>query len=223
MLYVSDNFVWLLLVFLTWPSSPASCKSLVNGRLDSGSSKSLLGPLHARALPNTRLCDAFGIDNAFTTTYVIRYKAFLKEARNLVQTDRWDEIRDFTIEVIKSSQTAHEANLEGILLVPFVGTIVLTVILYFFFNASIEDLNKSTVQMVAEKINDLWENPLDIILPTYETLWQVVLRCFMELRFRDVKIRPRAKTVFNKFLATLTPAQLDAGIEDIASDATSVR
>ena len=136
--------------------SPASCKSLVNGRLDSGSSKSLLGPLHARALPNTRLCDAFGIDNAFTTTYVIRYKAFLKEARNLVQTDRWDEIRDFTIEVIKSSQTAHEANLEGILLVPFVGTIVLTVILYFFFNASIEDLNKSTVQMVAEKINDLW-------------------------------------------------------------------
>ena len=92
---MSDNFVWLLpaslglsyLIFfvgqhrqpnskhkLVLYHSPGSCKS----RLDRGSSKTILELLHARALPYNFLDDASGIDYAFTTTDVIRYKTFLQ-------------------------------------------------------------------------------------------------------------------------------------------------
>ena len=30
------------------------------------------------------------------------------------------------------------------------------------------------------------ENPLNWIIPAYETMWRVVLRCFLEVRFRNV-------------------------------------
>ncbi|MCJ1241823.1 hypothetical protein MMC14_009829 [Varicellaria rhodocarpa] len=56
------------------------------------------------------------------------------------------------------------------------------------------------------------ENPLNIILPAYETLWRVVLRCFIEVRFRDPEVRGRAKTVFDKFLATPTRTQLESSV-----------
>lgn len=41
-------------------------------------------------------------------------------------------------------------------------------------------------------------NPLNLIIPAYETMWRVALRCFMEIRLRH----PQYRSVFDDFLAS---------------------
>ena len=269
------------LAFFIWPQKPSTsepqivpyrnpelCKSLLNGNFGGGSSASSQEDLlHARALPNTRLYNAFGINNAFTTSDTSRYTTFVDEAKSLLKTGQWDQIRDVAIKLIKSYQRKYEADVEGILLAPFVGTRVLIVIFHVFFDASTKDVDESLAQLVAEDINNQWvlskvkplqylrlradqevlrtrlneilakshatltsefakENPLNIILPAYETLWRVVLRCFIELQFRGVEGRDHARQVLAKFLATPTRTQFNIAIEDdrtIQHHATSAK
>lgn len=45
------------------------------------------------------------------------------------------------------------------------------------------------------------DNPLNLILPAYETMWRVVLRCFLELRFRAPDSAPDARQILATFLA----------------------
>ena len=52
------------------------------------------------------------------------------------------------------------------------------------------------------------QNPLNLILPAYETLWRVVLFCFIEVTFRH-GARAEWKQVLNDFLADPTNARFE--------------
>jgi hypothetical protein len=69
------------------------------------------------------------------------------------------------------------------------------------------------------------ENPLNIILPTYETLWRVVLRCFLEVSFRNTfEITREWQGLFEGFLENPTPKQFSertgrSSVQDIVKEA----
>ena len=52
------------------------------------------------------------------------------------------------------------------------------------------------------------ENPLNLILPAYETMWRVALFCFMEVTFRP-GARPEWRKVLDEFLADPTKARFE--------------
>ncbi|TGO28251.1 hypothetical protein BPAE_0030g00370 [Botrytis paeoniae] len=52
------------------------------------------------------------------------------------------------------------------------------------------------------------ENPLNVLLPAYETLWRIVLRCFLEISFRHSSdIADEWKDVLSRFLMNMTADQ----------------
>lgn len=62
------------------------------------------------------------------------------------------------------------------------------------------------------------DNPLNIILPAYETLWRIVLRCYLEIRFRSSYDDRCAWTrLFSKFLSDATQANFEARLDDQVS------
>ncbi|KAF2214533.1 hypothetical protein CERZMDRAFT_110817 [Cercospora zeae-maydis SCOH1-5] len=60
---------------------------------------------------------------------------------------------------------------------------------------------------------DRKENPLNFILPGYETIWRVVLRCFLELSARGHPNSGDWTRSLKDFLNTPTPAQLGHGVD----------
>ncbi|KAI9704154.1 MAG: hypothetical protein M1836_007015 [Candelina mexicana] len=56
--------------------------------------------------------------------------------------------------------------------------------------------------------NDPRKNPLNLILPAYETMWRIVLRCFLEVRFRNAKSCPAYIESFETFYANPTLPKL---------------
>jgi cytochrome P450 len=67
------------------------------------------------------------------------------------------------------------------------------------------------------------DNPLNILLSTYETLWRVVLRCFLEVSFRNSSDITEWKVMFEKFLENPTPQQFSEGkgrssVQDIVKE-----
>ncbi|TVY17847.1 Cytochrome P450 [Lachnellula arida] len=55
------------------------------------------------------------------------------------------------------------------------------------------------------------DNPLNIILPAYETLWRVVFRCFLEIRFRpSFDDRCAWTKLFSKLLSDPTQSNFEA-------------
>ncbi|TGO08257.1 hypothetical protein BTUL_0217g00010 [Botrytis tulipae] len=54
------------------------------------------------------------------------------------------------------------------------------------------------------------ENPLNILLPAYETLWRIVLRCFLEISFRHSSdLAAEWKDLLTRFLTNMTAEQFD--------------
>ncbi|PQE09926.1 Cytochrome P450 protein [Rutstroemia sp. NJR-2017a BVV2] len=67
------------------------------------------------------------------------------------------------------------------------------------------------------------ENPLNILLPTYETLWRVVFRCFLEVSFRNPSHITEWKGLFERFLENPTPRQFSerkgrSAVQDIVKE-----
>lgn len=151
--------------------------------------------LFSRAIANSRLIGAFGIDNAFTTTDQEWKTNFTKLAARLLQVAPnrsrygWEQIRQ-------------KADLRMTFAI--------------FFHIDPKTVSYQTAKGIANEINKLWlvskcstnipkwtdqtdlhkllesvvpskspldqvHNPMNIILPAYETLWRVVLRCFIEI------------------------------------------
>ncbi|MCJ1481796.1 hypothetical protein MMC06_001955 [Schaereria dolodes] len=53
-------------------------------------------------------------------------------------------------------------------------------------------------------------NALDLILPAYETLWRIVLRCFLEVRFRTGQTSGEWRQLFLAYLEDPTKPMLEA-------------
>lgn len=51
------------------------------------------------------------------------------------------------------------------------------------------------------------ETPMNFIIPAYETLWRVVLHCFIEVAFRHPSSKPAWRSVLAAYLAKPTAAQ----------------
>lgn len=54
------------------------------------------------------------------------------------------------------------------------------------------------------------ENPLNFILPAYETMWRIVLRCFLELQFRSGDDSPAWRRVLAGFLRDPTRVKYES-------------
>jgi hypothetical protein len=181
-----------------------------------------LTPLASRALPNQRLVTAFGIDNSFTTTSYARHKTFRSSVEHLLRlsSTSWQQ----TSTVAQALLRNHTNTLH---LVPFVRQYVLTTILHIFF-PDFTPFQSDAVVELGDLIHSLWlqskvgttpansqqrlqdtllrlfpgitENPLDVLLPAYETLWRAVLRCFLEVQFRAGKKAPAWRKLLAQYL-----------------------
>ncbi|PQE23463.1 Cytochrome P450 protein [Rutstroemia sp. NJR-2017a BBW] len=68
------------------------------------------------------------------------------------------------------------------------------------------------------------DNPLNLLLPTYETLWRVVLRCFLEVSFRNKSESTGWQGLFEEFLENPTSKQFSkrtgrSSVQDIVNEA----
>ncbi len=70
------------------------------------------------------------------------------------------------------------------------------------------------------------ENPPNLILPAYETMWRIVLRCFLEARFRSGRASSGFSRLFNSFLKEPTlsvlkkiPEDCEVCVEHIVNEA----
>ncbi|OCK87808.1 uncharacterized protein K441DRAFT_670129 [Cenococcum geophilum 1.58] len=174
--------------------------------------------IFSRAIPNSRLIGAFGIDNAFTTKDQQQKAIFTKLAANFLQVSSnksyydWDQLRQKAKCIVKDTLVGHHT----FVLVPLVQSLTLRMTFAIFFCVDPETVNYQTAKDIADGINKLWlaskdstnipkwtnqnnlhrllesvipgkspldrvHNPMNVILPAYETLWRVVLRCFIEI------------------------------------------
>ncbi|KAL9094031.1 MAG: hypothetical protein Q9165_003701 [Trypethelium subeluteriae] len=195
----------------------------MEGCVDDGNRelKNTLSKTASRAYPNSRLQIAFGIDNAFTTTdskFRMKFKGVA--SRHLKQFDkRWysagetarlfvqkalDQAKksvkpfmDADVSSIKDDDLSFIAKEINRLWISSKKTSTLEhwkqqVKLHEALDAACPDSDCS----IPEK------NPLNLILPSYDTLWRIVLRCFMEVafcEFADRKVLWRMR--FSEFLA----------------------
>lgn len=54
-------------------------------------------------------------------------------------------------------------------------------------------------------------NPMNLLLPAYETMWRVVLRCFLEIRYREAENGLEWSTVLTEYLEVLGNAEDQRG------------
>ncbi|KAI1374251.1 cytochrome P450 [Hypoxylon crocopeplum] len=187
---------------------------------------SLTDRLRARAIPNQRLVEAFGIDSSFTTTDPTIHSNFLQSARHAMgkmSTEKWIDM--FNVAQTALNQTvAHIApsRQQALPLARLARVFVFTSILHVFFDVQPDAIDIDDAVRATEAINTLWVqskdggqpaprresqeqllaalrrllpacfpceprgNPLNTIIPAYETMWRAVLLAFVCAGFRGV-------------------------------------
>lgn len=90
-------------------------------------------------------------------------------------------------------------------------------------NSKVEQALKSNSSIIKIFIRDTFQsgeiesreglsNPFNIILPAYETLWRVVLRCFLEVRYRSTESELHLyRDLFKRFHTHPTKSVLEDG------------
>ena len=195
--------------------------------------------LGSRAGPNQRLVNAFGVDNAFTTTDERYHQTFRNRVVGLVKKDQqwWDTAASFAL-----TQARSGIDKSPIKLVPHVQAVTFKVVLYALFGKPRQEPDISDIEKVTKLINTLWlaskscgsnpehdrslletslsqiiplyehppvDNPMNLILPAYETMWRVVLRCWLEVSFRGGSGDPDLQTVLEGYSAHPTFSNFD--------------
>lgn len=224
-------------------SERGRCRSvLACERIDNQGPQNTFSEEKSRAVPNQRLIDAFGINNAFTTSdhgYRLRFKALAAGKLKRIDEAEWKLIANMTLELVRRKTERLEYTDGAIPLVPFVQSITLSMSLYVLFKIEPLSLKEKTVADIANLINELWiaskgfyfrplltrkktklqkalgkidstfvftpeRTPLNFILPAYETMWRVVLRCFLEVVFRENNAAPEWREVLQAYLQSPT-------------------
>ena len=237
-------------------SETSSCKEILGCRhFDKQKPRNDFSKEESRAIPNQRLVDAFGINNAFTTSdseYRETFKRFAAKKIKL-NDEEWKRVADLTLELVQIRTERLEHTDGAIPLVPFVQSVTLTMSFYVLFRLEPLYLKEKNVTNIAQLINELWiaskglyfkpsltrrkerlqealrkidrtfdftpkRNPLNLILPAYETMWRVVLRCFLEVVFRNSGTASKSREVLAAYLGSPTsskfnerPVDVDAG------------
>ncbi|OAX35862.1 hypothetical protein K503DRAFT_342803 [Rhizopogon vinicolor AM-OR11-026] len=160
--------------------------------------------LRARAKPNHRLVKALGISSTFVTDDPHVHESFTHEAKHLIAVvsakDHGDGWMGF-VDMVDICVNRY-LNSESLDYATFVQSATLSIVLTGLLGADIEDLDLADVEFVTKAINDRWAqskandalptevldqinshitrwvpdrvNPLNLIIPAYETMWRVV-------------------------------------------------
>lgn len=222
-------------------SDPAHCAEILACASFEGI-HNRVGKLESRAFPNQRLVEAFGINNAFTTSDNKMARAFRTEAAKRIEIDdtQWQRIAKLAQQLVREGITTSGTDQMSANLDLLVQDIALRLALHILFDLEPLDLDKSGISTLAQAINDCWiyskssdrhsmyiakekmnsalhmlfpasqlvsesqHNPLNFILPAYETLWRAVLLCYIEVSFRQNR---QAETL--KWRETLTDFLVD--------------
>ncbi|KAI0345030.1 hypothetical protein BDW22DRAFT_1353869 [Trametopsis cervina] len=151
-----------------------------------------------------RLVRAFGLTNTFVSSSEDVHAQFTLRARNLISAATpkggWQSFEDATVEVVNSLLPASPN--ERIPFDSFVQHVTLKIILHTLFEVPMDSLDDVGIALISHGINQLWRlsktpeelpphllpainahlhawipdipNPLDFVVPTFETLWRVV-------------------------------------------------
>jgi hypothetical protein len=188
------------------------CIQIVAGRILHGT-KNTLSVLESRARANKRLIDTFGIDNAFTTKENQRHNDYKTEVGTLLKPD-WAAVAQTAKE---QASSYHLGNLVCLVqsfvlkmtINVFFGcdplkldddsvSFVATEINRLWTESKVSrraiqwnkqyKLHEALLRLIPDcDPLDPQENPLNLILPAFETMWRVVLRCFVEVGYRGAK------------------------------------
>ncbi|KAF2640982.1 hypothetical protein P280DRAFT_543945 [Massarina eburnea CBS 473.64] len=233
----------------------------------------------ARAQPNQRLVEAFGIDNAFTSIDTDWRRMFIKDTttkmkaatkiqeKNDESKGDWRDLRSSAIDALKEflSQPGDKKSLTDM-----AQFVTLKVSLGFLFDDAAKAMKHpdsfKDIQYIGAKINTIWiesknesgkrpqwsdekklhkallsvttlppvtmpgwwakndasnidpldpkKNPMNFLLPAYETMWRVVMRCVLEVLYRNnPSDRVQWKSVLSKYFDALKDADaMDKGI-----------
>ncbi|KAH9930844.1 uncharacterized protein B0H18DRAFT_1116554 [Fomitopsis serialis] len=162
---------------------------------------SLTAQLQSRALANARLKPAFGIDSTFVNGDLAAHGAFTRFAINLISPRNlpWSRLAD----IAKGTVTVQLCDRGSIPFDTLVRRLVMYVILVGLLEEYVDEsaIAVDDIDLVTGGINELWAlsktstyrpdlleevnmrlrcwlpnmtNPMEIIIPTYETMWRVV-------------------------------------------------
>lgn len=217
----------------------------------------------ARAPPNERLVQTFGIDNAFTTLDSERKGVFNRETiekmKAAIKLDRtskedWSDVCVLAQVSVKEYLARKGRRVD---LTELVQYCTLNSSLCYLFEDARAALEQGdhfdTVISIGHRINELWieskatdgqsrdwtqerklhdalrrvtaprtpgtypsnstpepgdptQNPMNLLLPAYETMWRVVLRCLLEVRFRGAGNGPQWSQVLEDYVNNLDKA-----------------
>ena len=156
--------------------------------------------LRARAKPNQRLVNALGISSTFVSEDPDIHSSFTREAKTLISavTDKggWSRLID-----VADACVDRFSNAESLDYATFVQSVTFSFVLAGLLGVDIELLDPTDVAFVTKAINDRWAqskannalpadvldhinghilkwvpdrtNPLNFIIPAYETMWRV--------------------------------------------------
>ena len=129
--------------------------------------------LYARAIPNKRLVEVFGINNAFTTSDREKYNRFRSHAKGKIggyNDSKWSNVASVAERTVEQdmSKPLHQG---GVYLKSLVQCVTLKMSLFVLFDAEPFDMDHTVVIQVADAINLLWLESKDM-----ERTQQVVQR-----------------------------------------------
>jgi len=155
-------------------SDPELCRLIIAGQ-SFNKKKNELSPLSSRALPNQRLRIAFGIRNAFTSD----------DDRSFIQTLSMRLVLWILFGRAEGGSESHVQDRDLVNLAEAINRVWLesksSKIPKFEEN---HDLQAALSAVFPDHdILQPEENPLNMILPAFETLWRATLRTFIEVRF----------------------------------------
>jgi hypothetical protein len=218
-----------------WPkyttTNQAKCAQIIAGSVLNGT-KNTLSKLEGRARANTRLIHAFGIDNAFTTEKAERHSEYRTKVNTHIRPD-WDKVaRDAKGLAVTYQYPQNLVHLVQCFVLKMVINLIYRQDLSMLDDETVTfvatEINRIWIQSKEPRRIVPWRkqhklhealgrlipgcnlldpqaNPMSLILPAFETMWRVVLRCFIEVRFRGAKETNEWAAALNTYLEDPNP------------------
>jgi hypothetical protein len=190
------------------------CARVIAGKSPTGTANAL-NALEARAKANARLVYTFGIDNAFTTVQSRRHCEFRTQVTTLLTPD-WVMISKAATDQAGQIYPGHLVSLVQSFVLKMIVHILFGRDLAALDNENVSfvaaeinrlwseskvphgamawakhgKMHRALYQLLpdCDPLNPQ-ETALNLILPAFETMWRVVFRCFIEVRYRGAEER----------------------------------
>lgn len=194
----------------------AECVQIIAGRMFDGNNNTL-SKFETRARANRRLIFAFGIDNAFTTEKSEQYNDYIKavgkllrpdwnmiacNAKGLASTYQHPQhpqqltrlTQSFVLKITIMALYQREISALDDEMISFVAEEINRIWMQSKMSCGTTQWTDQhrlheAISRLVPNCNplDSQTNPMNVILPAFETMWRVVLRCFIEVRFRGAQ------------------------------------